>query len=187
MTKRLMLVVDLECTCSDGSTPPADQVAPERMEIIEIGAVIVTLQGEVVDRFGRLVRPVDHPTLSTFCTRLTAIQQVDVAGAASLGTVLAELARWLEPTWASLVGWGSWGAFDCRQLQRECARKGLGNPLASLRHTNLKDQFAKRRRIKQVGMAKALELTGMPLLGSHHRGLDDALNIARLLPHALSR
>jgi inhibitor of KinA sporulation pathway (predicted exonuclease) len=84
-----------------------------------------------------------------------------------------------------LEGWGSWGAFDHRQLQRECARKGLANPLASLLHTNLKDRFAKRLGIKQVGMAKALQLADLPLLGAHHRGMDDSLNIARLIPHSL--
>ncbi|GHT86553.1 hypothetical protein AGMMS49960_14700 [Betaproteobacteria bacterium] len=32
------------------------------------------------------------------------------------------------------------------------------------------------------GMVKALELAGLPLTGDHHRGIDDARNIAMLLP-----
>ena len=47
---------------------------------------------------------------------------------------------------------------------------------------NLKRQFAKSRKIKEVGMARALQMVGLPLDGAHHRGLDDARNIAKLLP-----
>ena len=42
------------------------------------------------------------------------------------------------------------------------------------------------RKIKEVGMARALQMVGLPLDGSHHRGLDDARNIAKLLPFALA-
>jgi len=31
-------------------------------------------------------------------------------------------------------------------------------------------------------MARALQMTGLALEGTHHRALDDARNIARLLP-----
>lgn len=149
--------------------------------------MIASLQGEALDRFGRLVRPVECPTLTALCTRLTGIRQVDTDGAGPLDTALAELARWLEPHWTSLDGLGSRGAFDRNQLERECERKGLENLLASPTLCNLKGRFAKRRLIQQVGMAKALKLVGLPLLGGHHRGLDDALNIARMLPHAVGK
>ena len=33
---------------------------------------------------------------------------------------------------------------------------------------------------------KALAHVGLPLVGTHHRGIDDARNIARLLPHSLA-
>lgn len=186
MTSRFLLVVDLECTCSDESSPTAEQVAPEAMEIIEIGAVIATMQGEVLDRFARLARPTERPALTAFCASLTGIRQADVDAAEPLGSALEALESWVSPSSPELSGWASWGNFDRRQIERECARKGLSNPLASLSHTNLKERFATRRRIKQVGMAKALELVGLPLLGTHHRGLDDALNIAQLIPHALN-
>ena len=52
-------------------------------------------------------------------------------------------------------------------------------------HVNLKRRFAKSRKIKEVGMARALQMVGLPLDGSHHRGLDDARNIAKLLPWSL--
>jgi inhibitor of KinA sporulation pathway (predicted exonuclease) len=54
--------------------------------------------------------------------------------------------------------------------------------LARLPHQNLKASFAKARKIKQVGMSRALQIAGLELDGEHHRALSDALNIAKLLP-----
>jgi len=36
-------------------------------------------------------------------------------------------------------------------------------------------------------MDGALRRVGLPLVGTHHRGIDDARNIARILPFALGR
>ena len=36
-------------------------------------------------------------------------------------------------------------------------------------------------------MAKALQLVDLPLEGTHHRGIDDARNIAKLLPYMLEQ
>lgn len=69
--------------------------------------------------------------------------------------------------------------------RKEWGMESLVNPLDGLSsHYNLKATFAKARKIKQVGMKTVLEIVGLPLSGSHHRALDDALNIARLLPEA---
>jgi 3'-5' exoribonuclease 1 len=39
----------------------------------------------------------------------------------------------------------------------------------------------------RYGMAGALRRVGLQLQGTHHRGIDDARNIARLLPWVLGR
>ena len=75
--------------------------------------------------------------------------------------------------------------YDRKQIERECARHRVPDPL-SLRHENAKRLFAKRQRIgKEVGMTRACSLAGLRVEGQHHRALDDALNIARLLPWVL--
>jgi inhibitor of KinA sporulation pathway (predicted exonuclease) len=53
-------------------------------------------------------------------------------------------------------------------------------PPAFERHVNLKQEHGRLRRVRPMGMAKALAREGIPLQGTHHRGLDDARNIARL-------
>jgi len=170
-----ILVIDLEATCCDQGTIP-----PEQMEVIELGAVWATPTGEVIDTLQRFVQPMERPQLTSFCRSLTHIEQASIDTAPHWPTVAAELAEFARRY--SGQCWGSWGAYDRRQIERECARQGIADPLAGLPHVNLKATFAKARKIKQVGMATALQIAGLELDGDHHRALADARNIARLLP-----
>lgn len=56
----------------------------------------------------------------------------------------------------------------------------MESPLPGWDHRNLKKEWAKARRIKRVGMKKALEIAGIALEGPHHRALADVLNIGKL-------
>lgn len=172
-----VLVIDLEATCDEGNALPA-----EAMEIIEIGAVWATVEGKVLDMFQSLVRPVVRPQLTPFCRQLVKIDQAEVDSADLFPTVGARLASFAQLHMGSEMAWGSWGLFDATQLARDCERHCTPHPLHGFDHVNLKRRFAKARKIKEVGMARALQIVGLPLNGTHHRGLDDALNIAQLLP-----
>ena len=171
-----MLIIDLEATCDEGDGIPADH-----MEIIEIGAVWTTAEGKVIDAFQSLVRPVVRPQLTPFCRQLVGIDQAEVDAADLFPVVAARLASFAQLHQASRT-WGSWGKFDATQLARDCERHGAPHPLQGFEHVNLKRRFAKARKIKELGMARALQMVGLALDGTHHRGLDDARNIAKLLP-----
>ena len=176
----MILVVDFEATCCDQGTIP-----PHEMEIVEIGACWARLDGTVLDQFECFVRPTLHPTLTPFCKSLLGVQQEQVDHAQTFTMVARKLDKFAQSQGSSGAVWGSWGAFDRNQLDRESRRHCLPNPIA-LDHVNLKRSFARVRRIgKQVGMRKALELASLPLEGTHHRALHDALNIARLIPWTL--
>ncbi|CAB3805392.1 hypothetical protein LMG28614_06198 [Paraburkholderia ultramafica] len=179
-TPSTILVVDLEATC-DENMPSFD------METIEIGAAWIAADGAVLDRFQTLVRPIVNPTLTPFCTQLlVGITQADVDTAPLFPAVADGLRSFVAKHRQAGSVWVSWGAYDRKQLERDSARHGIAMPIA-LPHQNAKRLFAKRQRIgKEVGMAKACELVGLALAGTHHRALDDALNVARLLPWVLS-
>ena len=66
------LVIDLEATTDDGGWPVTE------MEVIEIGASLVTREGREVDHFQRFVKPRRRPQLTPFCRELTHISQADV-------------------------------------------------------------------------------------------------------------
>ena len=173
----MILVIDLEATCDEG-----DGIPSEHMEIIEIGAVWATDDGNVLDTFQALVRPVVCPQLTQFCRQLTGIQQAEIDAVETFPSAAAALSRFAQRHQTADATWGSWGQYDAKQFARDCERHCIPDPLAAFEHVNLKRRFAKARKIKEVGMARALQMVGLPLDGAHHRGLDDARNIAKLLP-----
>ncbi len=177
---KTLLVVDLEATCwADGRGPRED------METIEFGAVLVRMSDlQPIDGRSWFVKPKLHPVLSEFCTQLTSITQDQVDNAQPFERVCELIAEWLE-LHRERLGWGSWGNYDMHQLRRDALRIGIDSPLASYPHVNLKDAFTRRHHIsrtKRPGMRKALEMCGLSIEGAHHRGIDDARNISRMLP-----
>lgn len=151
------------------------------MEIIEIGAVRVDLDTlEIVDRFQSYVRPAITPTLTAFCIELTGITQAQVDTAPWFAEACAKYTAWLGQA-RGLTTWASWGNYDKGQFERDCGRTGSVDPHAALRHLNLKTTFAKTLDIRSCGLGSAYKLLKQEMIGRHHSGLDDAVNIARLL------
>ena len=75
----------------------------------------------------------------------------------------------------------SWGDYDRNQFVRDCEFHQIGYPFRS-GHLNLKAEFSRALgRKKKLGIAEAVRHLGMEFEGSHHRGLDDARNIARIV------
>lgn len=181
-----LVVLDYEATC-DNSDPPVPQ------EVIEFPSVLVSLTDRaVVDSFSTFVRPVHHPTLSAFCTELTTIRQADVDPAPVFPEVLAAHRAWLEGHGLfdsqgrerfAFVTCGDWDLQTMLPVQ--CGASGI--PISALppvyrRWINIKKVFlAVMKKAKTTGMPAMLQALGLELQGTHHRGIDDCHNIARLV------
>jgi 3'-5' exoribonuclease 1 len=173
------LVVDLEATCDDLNSIPRTE-----FEIIEIGAVLVDGASlRPLEEFSTFVRPVWHPFLTPFCTKLTSIRQKDVDRAPLFAQAIAQLTEFLGER---EVVFASWGNYDWNQLTLEAQRNRVVLPNTCGR-VNLKSELARRTNDRPRGMARALASCGLSLDGTHHRGIDDARNIARMLPFCLGR
>ncbi|MCW3055786.1 MAG: 3-5 exonuclease, partial [Chthonomonadales bacterium] len=115
------IVVDLEATCWERDS------TPERMEIIEIGAVCLTPDaGAYTGEFSAFVKPTASPLLSEFCTQLTSIQQQDVDNADTFATVFPRFIDWIGEEPMQLV---SWGRYDLDQFRLVCKRNSLPFPI----------------------------------------------------------
>lgn len=174
------LIIDLEATCANDASLPRDE-----MEIIEIGAVIVSCKQLVLcDQFQCFIRPQRHPKLTDFCQQLTSIKPSDVNQAVDFTTAINALKSWLT-AWPDYL-FCSWGDYDKRQLQQDCNYHAIDYPLLP-GHLNIKQAFAKNQHLdKAVELAPAMALIGLPLNGTLHRGIDDALNMAKLMPHIIA-
>src|SRR4029077_2739768 len=169
------LIVDVEATCSDDGSVPRHE-----MEIIEIGAVMQSARTfEVESEFQSFVRPVRHPELTEFCTELTGINQGDVAGAPLFRDALPAMMEWMYAFGDSLFCF--WGDYDRKQFLQDWRFQRVAYPFRS-GHLNLKAEFSRvLGRKKKLGIAEAVRFLGMEFEGSHHRGLDDARNMARVV------
>lgn len=173
----LLNIIDLEATCWEGDPPPG-----QVHEVIEIGVCVLNLDS--LERSGKrsiMVKPA-RSQVSAFCTHLTGITPQEAEGGLSFAQALELLRREYQ---ADSRPWASWGDYDRKQLQAQCEQLSLTYPLCA-RHTNAKKVFTEALGLKKrPGMDGALQLAGLPLEGRHHRGADDAWNIAALVAHVL--
>lgn len=175
MTGRLdqLLVIDIEATCWAGKTPPGMQI-----DIIEIGLCTLDIQtGDRLTKRSLLVRP-ERSTVSEFCTELTTLTQEQV----DQGMPFKRACQILRKHYDSRARvWASYGDFDRRQFETQCAEMGIPYPFGR-NYINIKTLFALIHHLPhEVGMDKALQIANLPLEGTHHRGHDDAWNIAALM------
>ncbi len=168
------IIFDLEATCWENDKSKTS-------EIIEIGAVKLNGRLEIIDTFSKFIKPVIHPVLSDFCTKLTSIEQRNVDTANIFGDVMVEFEDWITSS-ETEVTLCSWGFYDKKQIFRECKAKNYSGRIHDLldRHISIKHQFAEIKGISPCGMSQALDLLGLPLEGTHHRGIDDAKNITKI-------
>ncbi|WP_193195028.1 3'-5' exonuclease [Nostoc sp. MG11] len=169
------LIVDLEATCCNNGTIPRHE-----METIEIGAVMLNqITWEIDSEFQQFIQPVRHPQLTAFCTELTTIKQQDVDQASRYPEVISDFKQWIYSSFPHHV-FCSWGNYDKKQFIQDCAFHHVPYPFAS-EHINIKEEFSEYLGVsKSYGMALALKELGIELKGIHHRGIDDARNIAAI-------
>ena len=171
------IIFDLEATCWEKGSNI------DRMEIIEIGAAkLVSEVYEVSDTFSTFVRPTREPILSDFCKNLTTISQSEVESAPIFPEALENFLNWIGEGETVMC---SWGAYDIRQIKADCKKHDLEHPVIFDSHINLKETFSKLSDCRPCGMRKALNILGIGLQGTHHRGIDDALNISRIAQRIL--
>jgi len=169
------LIIDLEATCCNQGS-----VKREEMETIEIGAVMVDAKSlEIVDEYEIFIKPIINSILTPFCKELTTITQKDVEESREYKEVIEDLKIWLLK-YDDFI-FCSWGDYDKSQFERDCKLHGIAYPFNE-EHLNIKKLFAKVHKIKPCGLDEALKYVDLELLGTHHRGIDDARNMARLMP-----
>ncbi|MFC5600417.1 3'-5' exonuclease [Deinococcus cellulosilyticus] len=176
--KKKMLVIDVESTCWRGKVP-----AGMTSEVIELGYAILQ-EGEGVLEWGSFLISPRRSEISTFCTELTTIsaetyvrESEKVVKREDLLAKLDDLTR--RHGWHNFKScqWGSWGDYDFKMLVKTFGEENLRKD----NHTNIKKRHAAARGLeKALGMGQALTWEHLELHGTHHRGGDDAYNIARI-------
>lgn len=175
-----ILVIDVESTCWEKFSIPADEIS----EIIEIGLCLVDASSMI--RHGKrsiMVRP-QRSNVGEFCTELTSIKPAMVKKAPPLESAIQILRNEYE---SEERVFASWGDYDRNQFHRNCKTYGLRYPFGPT-HLNVKTLFSISFGLpRELGIDEAFRHLGLQMEGTHHRGHDDAWNIAQLLCLLLKR
>ena len=191
-TVKIINVIDVEATC----WKPGDKPKDEEMDIIEVG--ICEVRRISPDDIGAckfdiwtpgtasmiIVTPTTSK-INDYSLSINGLSQeeIDESGISFIKAIyhLKDTYYTLNRTFAS------WGDYDRKQFERQCKRENIFYPF-SITHLNVKNLFALSTGIvKEVSVSKALAMLGMQFDGKPHRGMDDAINIARILCWVLNR
>ncbi len=168
----------MEATCTDSKDKPKIQ-----NEIIEIGAVKLNEKLEEIERFQSFVKPFINPILTDFCKNLTSIQQNDVDNASTFDKVIKEFKNFIGNNYILC----SWGFYDRNQLISDCILHKESDAWVK-NHISLKHQHQDFNKLsKGVGLSKALHMDKLTFDGTKHRGIDDAVNIAKIFRKNFSK
>lgn len=169
----MVVIFDIEASCESRKINPN-----YNMETIEIGAV--KMDGEkIIDEFQTFIKPEYVDKLTPFCTELTGITFDDLENAPSFNEAIINFHEFI---YGHTIY--SCGEFDRKFLSQEIAEKGISQDHLMARnaiessHVNLKRHYknvTSKHMRGMIGMAKDLNVK---LKGVHHRGLDDARNLA---------
>lgn len=173
-TFKEVIVIDLEATC--WATP--EETARNTSEVIEIGVCLLDMtSGEIKNPQGLIIKPI-LSKISPLCENLTSITQdmVDV------GMRFEKAIKTLKLEYG--VGrriMAAYGNYDQHMLMAECDRHQVNSPFGPT-YLNIAAMCAlKLKATRRLSVKDALKGFGLQFEGWPHRGVDDAIQAARLL------
>lgn len=148
-------------------------------EIVEIGACKVNLSlGEIESEFQLYISPKNgYITKST--RQFINMTKEDMKKAVPFQEGIQLFKNWLGEDYYLC----SWGKDDRLHLINQCLRQKVSLDWFQ-NYNDLQQQIGKALRPddkQQLGLKNALDLAGIEAIGKAHRGIDDAINTAKLL------
>jgi 3'-5' exoribonuclease 1 len=167
------IIFDLEATCWEGDLMGRQQ------ETIEIGAIKLDEFGEFQGSFNKFIKPILHPSLSVFCSRLTTIKQEEVDRASKFPEIIDYFKDWIDVYDQDYL-LCSWGDFDKKILIQDCRLHQIEEEWV-YPHINLKKQYQDiTRQPGAKGLKSVVQREGNEFTGIHHRAISDAENLAKI-------
>lgn len=174
------VVIDLEATCWNDQSRDFQK---RNSEIIEIGVCELDFKSRQISKARSLLVVPTNFKISSFCEKLTSLSQELVE---AQGTSLQEAIHILNTEYDlehSILA--SYGGYDKNKIKSECAAKRI--PVSfSETHLNVSHMASLKFGVnKKLGLSEALKRANLSFEGHHHRGVDDAVMIAKLLSFIL--
>ncbi|CAK9175252.1 unnamed protein product [Ilex paraguariensis] len=173
-----------------------------KVEILEFPVLMVDARNmQVVDLFHRFVRPsaMSEQRLNEYIEGKygkIGVDRVWHDTAISFNEVIQQFEAWMAQhhLWrkelnerlnrAAFVTCGNWDLKT--KVPQQCKVSRMKLPSYFTEWINLKDVYLNFYQRRATGMLTMMKELQIPLLGSHHLGIDDTKNIARMLQHMLT-
>lgn len=153
---------------------------PCTREIIQIGAVLLDEDYNIVEQFSTYVRP-EYGWLTSEIEQLTGIKAENLVGAPHLKEAIDAFASWIPDEDVSMVEWSN---ADEVQIKKELTLKGIENDkILSIVDSTIDCQqlfSEKMGENKAYNLTNALIAADIKPEGREHDGLADAFNTALL-------
>lgn len=177
------IVVDLEMNTIPRKSPAR---ALCRMEVIEIGAVMLDDDLQEVAAFRTYVKPEYSDHIASNISALTRITDATVANAPRFQEAFRMFSSWCLGTGDEVTIY-AWSDSDYTQIIKELALKKLElsekeQKIIERKWTDFQREFDNHLGFeKQLSLQTALNMSGIDFEGKAHDALDDARNTADLL------
>ena len=152
-----------------------------KMEIVEIGAVMLDDNGKEISSFQSYVKPEFNDKIEKICTKVTGITTETVADAPVLWPVLQQFVKWCGTEELTVYAWSD---SDLRQLKRELNLKEIQCKELNRLCDNWVDfqrMFGDMLGIEQrVSLKHAINAIQADFDGDAHDALWDARNTAKI-------
>lgn len=151
-------------------------------EIIEIGAVILNEEFEIIDKYSTYIKP-DNLKVSQGVQRLTSITEEKLVKAPNIKEALENLLQ-ITPDINNTTLY-TWSDSDTNAIECELNSKNIqikGVKRLCNNYIDIQEIFGERVGIEnRINLTKALNMIGLEFNGKEHGALADAINTAQIL------
>ena len=174
-----LIVVDLEWNQSSTGREPS--VAKLPFEIIEIGAIKLNNDYEMIGEFSQLIKPIVYPRLYHITSKLIHIQMEDLARGGRFTDVVRDFNHWCGEDAVICT----WGPSDVTELQRNL--KFFDMPLINdgpVEYIDVQKIYAlayEKDTHTRLSLAHAVDAIGIEKDIPFHRAFSDAYYTAKVL------
>ncbi len=148
-------------------------------EIVQIGALRLDENLQVVSTFDRLVKPEMYPRLHPYIEQITGITLESLASAKTFKEIYEEFVQLINNKSILCM----WGIVDMKELLRNIEYHRLDKSIIPKEYINIQRYATKHLHCPKgtnVGLSSAVELLSIPNSGKFHDALNDAYYTAEI-------
>lgn len=157
-----------------------EPVAECPFEIIQIGAVKLNENFDILEEFNYMIRPQIYPRLHPFVEKITGIREDDLKGQPSFPEVYEAFLRFIGKEDAILC---TWGPDDIKSLFRNILYYNLDADALTDQYLNIQpfaSTYLHQEAGKAIGLKNAVTELGIEIQEAFHNALNDAVYTAKI-------